>query len=174
MLWLDSTYPPEKEGSPGAARGPCPQDSGVPADVEASIPDAYVSAPDVARNLANSLADRLSGPTSASDPLAPPSTFKWASPDGGWVEGTICWFKEWMMLLFFVYTERRLLYARFSVDIEKMICLCTCVVWLPVCRSARGGYYYLVSWCCQCSSCHQLLPTASRRTTTYLVRHELL
>jgi cellulose 1,4-beta-cellobiosidase len=34
MLWLDSTYPPEKEGSPGAARGDCPQDSGVPTEVE--------------------------------------------------------------------------------------------------------------------------------------------
>ncbi|KEZ42896.1 Exoglucanase 1 [Scedosporium apiospermum] len=33
MLWLDSTYPPEKEGQPGAARGSCPQDSGVPAEV---------------------------------------------------------------------------------------------------------------------------------------------
>ena len=42
MLWLDSTYPPEKEGQPGAARGDCPQDSGVPADVEAQYPDAYV------------------------------------------------------------------------------------------------------------------------------------
>ncbi len=37
MLWLDSTYPPEKEGQPGAARGDCPQDSGVPADVEESL-----------------------------------------------------------------------------------------------------------------------------------------
>lgn len=40
MLWLDSTYPPEKAGSPGAARGDCAQDSGVPADVESKIPDA--------------------------------------------------------------------------------------------------------------------------------------
>jgi len=43
MLWLDSIYPPEKEGSPGAARGPCAQDSGEPADVEASHPNAKVT-----------------------------------------------------------------------------------------------------------------------------------
>jgi len=42
MLWLDSIYPPEREGEPGAARGDCPQDSGVPADVEASYPNAQV------------------------------------------------------------------------------------------------------------------------------------
>ncbi|KAL7628427.1 Exoglucanase 1 [Parahypoxylon ruwenzoriense] len=42
MLWLDSSYPPEKAGQPGGDRGDCPQDSGVPADVEASIPDAKV------------------------------------------------------------------------------------------------------------------------------------
>ncbi|RYP67252.1 hypothetical protein DL771_007341 [Monosporascus sp. 5C6A] len=42
MLWLDSIYPPEKEGQPGAARGDCPQDSGVPSEVEAKYPDAKV------------------------------------------------------------------------------------------------------------------------------------
>jgi cellulose 1,4-beta-cellobiosidase len=42
MLWLDSTYPPEKEGEPGAARGPCPADSGVPSEVEAEFPNAKV------------------------------------------------------------------------------------------------------------------------------------
>ena len=42
MLWLDSTYPPEKEGQPGAASGPCAQDSGVPSEVEATFPNAKV------------------------------------------------------------------------------------------------------------------------------------
>ncbi|KAK6958427.1 Exoglucanase 1 [Daldinia eschscholtzii] len=42
MLWLDSSYPPEKAGQPGGDRGDCSPDSGVPADVEASIPDAKV------------------------------------------------------------------------------------------------------------------------------------
>ncbi|KAI6091291.1 glycoside hydrolase family 7 protein [Hypoxylon rubiginosum] len=42
MLWLDSSYPPEKAGQPGGDRGDCAQDSGVPSDVEASIPDAKV------------------------------------------------------------------------------------------------------------------------------------
>ncbi|KAL2204605.1 glycoside hydrolase [Sarocladium strictum] len=43
MLWLDSTYPPEKEGLPGAARGPCSQDSGVPSDVESQYANAKVN-----------------------------------------------------------------------------------------------------------------------------------
>ena len=43
MLWLDSNYPLDKDPSiPGVNRGPCPEDSGVPADVEANFPDATV------------------------------------------------------------------------------------------------------------------------------------
>ena len=42
MLWLDSVYPPEKAGQPGAARGSCPTDSGVPSEVEAQFPNAKV------------------------------------------------------------------------------------------------------------------------------------
>lgn len=42
MLWLDSIYPPEKEGQPGAARGDCAQDSGVPAEVEANYGSSKV------------------------------------------------------------------------------------------------------------------------------------
>ncbi|KAJ2902253.1 Exoglucanase 1 [Zalerion maritima] len=41
MLWLDSTYPVDASG-PGAERGSCSTDSGVPADVEANSPDANV------------------------------------------------------------------------------------------------------------------------------------
>ncbi|KAK4118531.1 glycoside hydrolase family 7 protein [Parathielavia appendiculata] len=42
MLWLDSSYPPEKAGTPGGDRGSCSQDSGVPAEVEAQYPNARV------------------------------------------------------------------------------------------------------------------------------------
>ncbi|KAF2193915.1 glycoside hydrolase family 7 protein [Zopfia rhizophila CBS 207.26] len=42
MLWLDSTYPTDKAGTPGAARGECPTSSGVPADVESQNPNAQV------------------------------------------------------------------------------------------------------------------------------------
>jgi cellulose 1,4-beta-cellobiosidase len=42
MLWLDSSYPPDKAGTPGGDRGPCGQDSGVPSEVEAQYPDATV------------------------------------------------------------------------------------------------------------------------------------
>jgi cellulose 1,4-beta-cellobiosidase len=42
MLWLDSIYPPEKKGQPGAARGDCPENSGVPADVESKYANSKV------------------------------------------------------------------------------------------------------------------------------------
>ena len=43
MLWLDSNYPPDKDPSiPGVNRGPCPEDSGVPDDVESEFPDSTV------------------------------------------------------------------------------------------------------------------------------------
>lgn len=47
MLWLDSNYPvgcnPSTPTDHGCARGPCPIDSGVPADVESNYPDASVT-----------------------------------------------------------------------------------------------------------------------------------
>jgi len=43
MLWLDSNYPLDKDPSePGVNRGPCPEDSGKPEDMEANYPDATV------------------------------------------------------------------------------------------------------------------------------------
>ncbi|KAI1433307.1 cellulose 1,4-beta-cellobiosidase [Xylaria sp. CBS 124048] len=42
MLWLDSTYPTNST-SPGAARGTCATDSGVPSDVESQSPNAQVT-----------------------------------------------------------------------------------------------------------------------------------
>merc|ERR1719346_461303 len=43
MLWLDSNYPPDCDTDvPGCARGPCPEDSGVPADVEAEQAESTV------------------------------------------------------------------------------------------------------------------------------------
>ncbi|KAI2624735.1 putative cellulose 1, 4-beta-cellobiosidase [Xylaria nigripes] len=42
MLWLDSSYPTDKAGQPGADRGDCSVISGVPADVESSMPNANV------------------------------------------------------------------------------------------------------------------------------------
>ncbi|KAK2016767.1 family 7 glycosyl hydrolase [Colletotrichum eremochloae] len=43
MLWLDSTFPATATpGSPGADRGSCPTTSGVPADLEANVPNSNV------------------------------------------------------------------------------------------------------------------------------------
>lgn len=41
MLWLDSTYPIDESG-PGYDRGSCATDSGVPSDIETSVPDSTV------------------------------------------------------------------------------------------------------------------------------------
>jgi cellulose 1,4-beta-cellobiosidase len=41
MLWLDSTFPTDKSG-PGIERGDCPITSGVPAEVEAQVPNSNV------------------------------------------------------------------------------------------------------------------------------------
>jgi cellulose 1,4-beta-cellobiosidase len=41
-LWLDSTYPVDAAGKPGAERGPCGTDTGKPADVESKYPNANV------------------------------------------------------------------------------------------------------------------------------------
>ena len=44
MLWLDSTYPPDKSPTaPGVARGSCSTSSGDPKDVESKYPDASVT-----------------------------------------------------------------------------------------------------------------------------------
>jgi len=43
MLWLDSTFPVDKAGVPGAERGACATTSGVPADVEAQVPNSNVA-----------------------------------------------------------------------------------------------------------------------------------
>ena len=43
MLWLDGVWPRGADTSePGVERGSCPADSGVPADVIAQNPEAYV------------------------------------------------------------------------------------------------------------------------------------
>ena len=44
MLWLDSSYPPDKSPSaPGVTRGTCPTSSGVPDQVENQYPNADVT-----------------------------------------------------------------------------------------------------------------------------------
>ncbi|KAK2773205.1 hypothetical protein FQN53_004244 [Emmonsiellopsis sp. PD_33] len=43
MLWLDSTYPVDADpAQPGVARGPCPTDSGDPAELIETVPDSTV------------------------------------------------------------------------------------------------------------------------------------
>jgi cellulose 1,4-beta-cellobiosidase len=42
MLWLDSTWPLDGAGKPGADRGACSTSSGVPSEIEASVPNSNV------------------------------------------------------------------------------------------------------------------------------------
>jgi cellulose 1,4-beta-cellobiosidase len=42
MLWLDSIFPLDQRGQPGAARGRCSTDSGKPEDVESQYPNSKV------------------------------------------------------------------------------------------------------------------------------------
>jgi len=46
MLWLDSTYPVDST-DPGASRGPCSTDSGVPKDVESAQANSHVIFSDI-------------------------------------------------------------------------------------------------------------------------------
>lgn len=47
MLWLDSTYPTNETGTPGAARGSCPTTSGSPKTVESQSGSSYVVFSDI-------------------------------------------------------------------------------------------------------------------------------
>merc|ERR1711976_185235 len=67
MLWLDSTYPVDSS-DPGAARGPCPTSSGVPADVESQQADAHVIFSDIK---VGPIGSTTSGPTPSPTPVPP-------------------------------------------------------------------------------------------------------
>jgi cellulose 1,4-beta-cellobiosidase len=43
MLWLDSTYPTNATGTPGAARGNCATSTGNPPDVISQYPGSTVT-----------------------------------------------------------------------------------------------------------------------------------
>lgn len=63
MKWLDSVYPP-KSTAPGAKRGPCPENSGVPSETRVKFPDTQVIYSNV-----------IVGPIT-NGPIAPPSSPK--------------------------------------------------------------------------------------------------
>merc|ERR1712050_458630 len=67
MLWLDSTYPVDST-DPGAARGTCGTDSGVPADVESQHPDSSVIFSDIKFGPIGSTTDGPSPPSPTPTP----------------------------------------------------------------------------------------------------------
>merc|ERR1711982_149479 len=69
MLWLDSTYPVDSS-DPGAARGTCGTDSGVPADVESQHPDSHVLFSDIKFGPIGSTTD---GPSPSPSPVPTPT-----------------------------------------------------------------------------------------------------
>ncbi|KAF6836352.1 exoglucanase type c precursor [Colletotrichum musicola] len=62
MLWLDSTYPVNAAGKPGAERGSCPTTSGVPAEVEAQFPNSNVKFSNIKFGPINSTFNPITGP----------------------------------------------------------------------------------------------------------------
>ena len=86
MLWLDSTFPVDRTG-PGAARGPCSTTSGVPADIEASVPNSSVTFSNIRFGPINSTVAGLGDvvppvnpPVSSSSTRATTSTTSTAAP----------------------------------------------------------------------------------------------
>merc|ERR1711933_226444 len=78
MLWLDSTYPVDST-DPGAARGTCGTDSGVPADVESQHPDSSVIFSDIKFGPIGSTTD---GPSPTPTPTPSPSPTPSGCPGG--------------------------------------------------------------------------------------------
>merc|ERR1712029_828971 len=76
MLWLDSTYPVDSS-DPGAARGTCGTDSGVPADVESQHPDSSVIFSDIKFGPIGSTTD---GPSPSPMPTPTPTPTPTPSP----------------------------------------------------------------------------------------------
>jgi cellulose 1,4-beta-cellobiosidase len=69
MLWLDSSYPTDKDpSSPGVGRGTCPTSSGVPADVERDHADATVVYSDIKSGDIGSTYKGGSGPSPGPTP----------------------------------------------------------------------------------------------------------
>ncbi|KAF9873757.1 exoglucanase type c precursor [Colletotrichum karsti] len=66
MLWLDSTYPVNKAGTPGAERGTCPTNSGVPSDLETNVPNSNVKFSNIKFGPINSTFNNSNPPTSSS------------------------------------------------------------------------------------------------------------
>merc|ERR1712242_466727 len=69
MLWLDSTYPVDST-DPGAARGTCGTDSGVPTDVESQHADSHVIFSDIKFGPIGSTTD---GPSPSPSPTPTPT-----------------------------------------------------------------------------------------------------
>jgi len=72
MLWLDSDYPTNKDASaPGVARGTCATTSGVPSQVESSVPNSQV----VFSNIKfGDIGSTFSGSSSPNPPSGPSSS----------------------------------------------------------------------------------------------------
>merc|ERR1712203_456408 len=79
MLWLDSTYPVDSS-DPGAYRGSCSTDSGVPKDVEAKYGNAHVIFSDIKVGPIGSTVPH--GPSPAPTPTPTPTPAPTPSPSG--------------------------------------------------------------------------------------------
>lgn len=79
MLWLDSTYPTDKDASsPGVARGTCATTSGLPSDIETSQADSQVTYSNIKIGAIGST--YASGSSSGGNTTPPPTTTKGSTP----------------------------------------------------------------------------------------------
>merc|ERR1712232_70646 len=81
MLWLDSTYPVDST-DPGALRGYCSTDSGVPADVESAQGNAHVIFSDIKFGPIGSTTNGSPTPSPTPTPTPTPSPSPSPSPGG--------------------------------------------------------------------------------------------
>merc|ERR1712232_506831 len=81
MLWLDSTYPVDST-NPGALRGYCSTDSGVPADVESAQGNAHVIFSDIKFGPIGSTTNGSPTPSPTPTPTPTPSPSPSPSPGG--------------------------------------------------------------------------------------------
>ncbi|KAI0081672.1 Exoglucanase 1 [Panus rudis PR-1116 ss-1] len=88
MLWLDSDYPTDKDASePGVSRGPCPTDSGKPADVEsqqsgASVIYSNIKFGDIGTTFSGTAGNPAPPPSSPSSTPSSPSSTPTSPPSG--------------------------------------------------------------------------------------------
>merc|ERR1711892_121664 len=95
MLWLDSDFPTDVDPSiPGVSRGPCPTESGDPADMESQYPDATVFYSNIkigplGSTFGEAPTTQPTHPTQPTQPTNPPASTTTSTSSEGCLGGTL-------------------------------------------------------------------------------------